>query len=372
MKSAARHVRRSNSEPDVASLDSAIPPGLDAERAARPEAAGFLRKHGLKIVLTALMLGLLFANVDMAAMGAHFAALSVGTVSLGIAIAMLQIGFLAFRWVLVARMQAIELPFMEALRCMLASQFFSQGLPASLGGDALRLWWLTRLGMPIGPASQSVLLDRLAGLLALLILNLASVALLAMALSRSLDATGIGLVIAAGLLVMIVGASSLGRALFLWAYQRLPRRIRARKAVRATALWALMLHRGISQLVLSRGGGVVLLWGLAIHLFTVLICYLIAADGGMGIGFVKLLAVIPPVLLVSYLPVSIGGWGVREGSMAFALTLVGGSVEGGVFIGLALGAFALTAALLGAVVWLVSPMPINVLGQRRAPPLDRA
>jgi uncharacterized protein (TIRG00374 family) len=333
-----------------------------------------VRSLALKVVLTVALLALILGQVDVGTVVARFGSVSWAATALCLAIGLLQIGLLALRWVLVGRISGLVLPVPEALRCMLAAQFFSQGLPASVGGDALRLWWLSRLGHRVGRAARCVLLDRIAGLFSLFVLNIAAVVLLIALVGRIESAREIGIAIGAGIVLVAAGASRLGRWMLLAIPVALPVRSMRRGGARRTLLWLVQLQRASSELVYSRAGFAILVWGMGIHGMTVLIGWIIAEDTGMSIAFLPLLAVVLPVLLLSYLPFSVGGWGVREGAMAFALTLLGLPAENGVFLGLAMGALGLGSAVLGALVWLVSPMPVSLFGRKReekaTPPAD--
>jgi uncharacterized protein (TIRG00374 family) len=50
------------------------------------------------------------------------------------------------------------------LKIVLVGLFFNQLLPAGVGGDAVRAWRCRKLGMSLGAAIRSILLDRPAGI----------------------------------------------------------------------------------------------------------------------------------------------------------------------------------------------------------------
>ena len=52
----------------------------------------------------------------------------------------------------------------ESFRVTLESLFFSQTFVSFLGGDALRIWRIRRLGLPLTDATSAVMLDRLTGI----------------------------------------------------------------------------------------------------------------------------------------------------------------------------------------------------------------
>jgi uncharacterized protein (TIRG00374 family) len=315
----------------------------------------------IKVGVTLMLVVLIATTVDLGAVAGRFLLLSPVTVAALISITMAQMFALAYRWCLLSRMTALALPFLEAIRCILASQFFSQSLPASVGGDALRVWWLKRIGFPLAAATQNVLLDRLAGFLSLLVLNLPAVALLVWMVGRPEAATWLGVTLAFCAIAFVAAASRPARRiglLLLLAVRKHPR-------VAGFLKWGLGLQRTAGQLLLSRQGILVVLVGILIHLVTVLLCFLVARDLALPLSFATLCSVVPGVLLISYLPISIGGWGIREGGMAVGLGLTGVAPVDAVFIGLVLGALGMVAAALGALVWLVTPMPVSLSGKPR-------
>lgn len=324
-----------------------------------------MKAFAVKLLFTLVIVSIIVWKVDIAAALARFTMLTPPAIAACLALALLQVGLLAYRWMLVGRLTALQVPFAELLRCTLASQFFSQGLPASVGGDALRIWWLARGGVALGKATQNVLLDRLGGFLSLLAVNLASLPLLLALLANATLTAIVSATVIVALAATVLSVSRAGRRMSIAAF-RLVRRATGKDRWGADLLrWLLGLQRAAGALFRLPHGAVVLAWGLLIHLVTVALAVMIAGGAGITLGVASALAVVPGVLLLSYLPLSIGGWGVREGGMALGLGLVGVPGSDAVFIGFALGTVGLLAALLGALVWLVSPMPVSLTGKRR-------
>jgi glycosyltransferase 2 family protein len=63
---------------------------------------------------------------------------------------------------------------------------------------------------------------------------------------------------------------------------------------------------------------------------------------------------IPPVILLTAVPISISGWGVREGAMVACLGLAGVPSEKALSISLLLGAISVIIGVAGGVIWLTS------------------
>jgi uncharacterized protein (TIRG00374 family) len=239
----------------------------------------------------------------------------------------------------------------------LISQLISQGLPASIGGDALRIWWLTRDGASARIALLSVLLDRVAGFFALIVLGFFSVALLVPRITTMHKTALVFWIVATALLACICTATRRARWLAIACYLRLPHTLRRRPAIGTLMRTLLRFQRCLGQLILSADGVSVLVWSLAIHLATVTLCYIVVDNVGIPVTFWQLMATVPLVMLLSYLPISIGGWGMREGSMALALSVLSVPATDGVFVGFVLGAFSLCAAAAGGALWLFLPSP---------------
>jgi uncharacterized membrane protein YbhN (UPF0104 family) len=69
-------------------------------------------------------------------------------------------------------------------------------------------------------------------------------------------------------------------------------------------------------------GLVAMALGIGSSLLGVLLIYIIGSAIGADLRALDCLVLVPPVLLVSALPISLGGWGVREGALVAAFSLV--------------------------------------------------
>jgi glycosyltransferase 2 family protein len=323
-----------------------------------------MRSFLLKAALSVAMIAVIVTQINVMAVLQRFASLPLIVIAACICIAFAQIVLLTYRWSLVCRLTAVKEPFGELLRCMMVCQFFSQGLPASVGGDALRVWWLTRLAVPVQRAAKNVLTDRLAGLIALMTLNVFAVPLLVWTVGRSQIAAGVAAALVIGGVGVALIVSRRGRRLTVWAFLRLRRSAKVRRRRTAMLRWVVLLQTSASRLFRLREGTPVLLWGISIHFIPIVLCLILARQAGYNLTFLQLGAVLPAVLLLSYLPISIGSWGIREGGMLVALGFLGVPPDDAVFVGVALGSFGLVSALAGAVIWFMTPMPATAVESR--------
>lgn len=251
---------------------------------------------------------------------------------------------LAWRWCVVAAAIGLPLSFLTALRLVLIGAFFNQVLPSSVGGDVVRVWLLGRGGgVGLGRAFNSVFLDRLVGLLGMGVLVACGAPLLASlqhvgGLAPVLAGFGIAVIVGIAVLAM------LDRLPLPTALRRLPGvRHLAQTAVDTRRLFA-SPGRLAGTLVLA----------LAVQLVIGGSTWIIVRTMGLDAALPIILVLMPLVLLTTLVPISVAGWGVREGAMVVALGLIGIPSADALTVSLALGLATTIAGLPGGLVWLVT------------------
>lgn len=331
---------------DANGLENALDDVPRGTRGERP--AGGWRKRlliGGKLAVSAGLLGwVLTDKVDLAEAAGRMATIPVAWLSLAFAATALAYLAVTLRWRLILGALGVPLGFADAWWITWMGMFFNQALPSNVAGDVVRIWRVQRRGPSLGRAVSSVMLDRVVALggLALLV---------ALCLPASLAL--IGMVPAWYALVALVLAIVSGLALLLVFDRALTplRRLLPRRAVGA----ADALARDARAAVLDPRVGPLALGISTINFAMVAgIVWALAAGLGLAIDFLDVLVLFPPVLLVSMLPVSFAGWGVRELAMATALGFVGVPETQAVALSLAFGLVALAAALPGGLIWFLT------------------
>lgn len=243
----------------------------------------------------------------------------------------------ALRWRLLANWLGLALPTSLAVRAVFLGFFGSQLLPSTVGVDLVRGYMLARHTAAIGRVAASVIADRLVGLFALCLLLV-----LANPVLPQLSAPYAGLVAPGGLLAS--GAVLLAFLLTcsgikVGARMRLLRRLRELGTIDGVRLQA----RPIA-------GAVAL--GLAIHALAVVTASLAARAYGIEPSLRVWVSIIPLSFLASAVPVSISGWGVREGAIILLAGPLGVSPAEALLVSLTIGVLNVVASLPGAVVLL--------------------
>ena len=222
------------------------------------------------------------------------------------------------RWRLLLRSQGGNASFAFLLRSFLVGVFFNNLLPSTIGGDAVRAIATSRAGGGRAAAVALVFVDRVIGLLALLLFAvlglLVSGRLLAEvpALYAWVAAGTVGLGLVACLLFL---PSARAAAMLERIGGALPERPRGLFAKASTAFLA---FQGKGS-VLARAFG----WSLVLQTAVVLNGYCLAKALHVPIPLPYFFLIMPLALFVMMVPVSINAIGVRENVFAFFFAAFG-------------------------------------------------
>jgi uncharacterized membrane protein YbhN (UPF0104 family) len=178
------------------------------------------------------------------------------------------------------------------------------------------------------------LIDRVFGLAALVVMLVLTFPFLAARLPANLRTP----------LVLVVLAGVVGTALF-GAFDLLPRRLRSAWPLRqfatvSVSARAILLH--------DSGRLAIAALSFAVHGISSVVLFFLVRGMGVGLTFTDCLLVVPPVTLLATLPISLGGWGVREGLLVVALSAFGVAPAHGLAVSIAVGAVLLLNGVLGA------------------------
>ncbi|HIP78697.1 MAG TPA: hypothetical protein EYH07_09585, partial [Kiloniellaceae bacterium] len=142
---------------------------------------------------------------------------------------------------------------------------------------------------------------------------------------------------------------------------RLPRQLQGLPLI-APILRLLAAMAGDARRVLlaARLSLMLLALSAAAQLCSILAFYALAAGLGLTLSLAAASAVVPAIILITFLPVSFAGWGVREGASIAMLAAVGLGADQAVTLSVLFGLGSILAGLPGLAVWL------HGLGEGRA------
>lgn len=248
----------------------------------------------------------------------------------------------AHRWRVVLATMGEQMGIWTAYKAAFLAMAFSQFLPSTLGGDAARIWYVYgRLRIPIGRLVAGAFLDRVTALASLAILSAFGLPVLLLVTNE----------LAVPLLVAVLVAGSVGAICVLLGARFVggwPGRLATRSGIIALSTYA--------WLIFSNGRVVVTTLALSsvVHLTVVGAVAILGAVSMASAPWWSYLVLVPPITLLSMAPVSIAGWGVREGGFVAGFALVGVPLEMALALGVAVGMVQIGAAVLSAGAWFVS------------------
>ncbi|MDH3349279.1 MAG: flippase-like domain-containing protein [Desulfobulbaceae bacterium] len=260
----------------------------------------------IKIGITVVLLFFIIRGVSLdKAMNAL-----INVAPLGLVIAFILQGcsgsVAAYRWFLIMRRVGFKPTFPFYWKSYFKGAFFNQGLPTSIGGDGIRILDCTRDDKRAIDAFYGVFIDRIVGLAGLLFLNLG-----ALLFNSSLLPSKIYYLLLAIIFLFILGIISL---FFLHSFPIFHR-----------GRWFSMLGTLSERFtqVYSNDISIQLFLSILIHLLAISAFYSLGLAGGLNYPLSVYLIMVPPVILLTILPISLAGWGVREGALIGFFLLIG-------------------------------------------------
>lgn len=295
-----------------------------------------------RIVVSAALLYFALRGINISAIQSRLSGINPGWILIAVVATLFQVFLGALRWRAISQRCAAPLETGQAFRYNMIGTFFNQTLPSSIGGDAMRLWLVRHTGAGWRAATYSVLVDRAIGLIALALIVVAS-----LPWSYDLINSSRGRL---ALLLIDIAAISAGLGFLLlgrlpWGWLK--------------AFWGLRHIHDCSvianQVIFSRTSGPqVAVLSFLIHVMAVVIAWCAVRAIAAPAAFDQLFLLVPPIMLITMLPISIAGWGVREATMMVAFGYAGLAPADGTVVSLLFGATSFIVGAIGGLVWILS------------------
>lgn len=291
-----------------------------------------------KVTVTLALLAWLLRGIDTSELIRLISGITPAPLLLAIFLLFVIIIPVARRWHLVVKALGGTITFANAFRMVLMTVLLNQSVPSNLGGDAYRIVATSRAGMPWKRAALAAVVDRLMALVALAIVALFGILSL-LNLSGLDDHRNVAV---AGTVAIV------GGALAAWLFFRsgLAARLSEKFEIlrRLIAALGTLLSDPAEALYL-------LILSIMVQCITVGAMSLVAVNTGVHVPLLPMLGVCALGLLIARLPISYGGWGVREGMLVLGLAPFGVSREAALAASITYGLTELAAAAIGGLLW---------------------
>jgi glycosyltransferase 2 family protein len=316
----------------------------DLKTTSRPRGGGAekLAFFATKLLVTAACFWYVSRQIDLNQVLSAFPLLDFRWAAFATLLAMLQIPLLGVRWrSVVEALAALNARMTSAIMIAVTAigVFFAQVLP-SVAGDGMRAWLLVRLGCDWRKAVTSVVIDR--GIGVGLLVAMGFVILL---LPSSLTA----LVGYRDTVLVVYGALLLAGAFGLMFVPRIVLPLTRWRYSR----WFGTLALDARRVLLGPHGPMILASGCLIHVLTITVVWSLGRAQGLVLPIADAAVLVMVMVGVTLLPISIGGWGLRELAVVSLLGHHGVAPEKALLFSVCFGLTLAIGSLPGAVAWLL-------------------
>ncbi len=252
----------------------------------------------IKIFVSAILIRWLVQKIGSVSIIKNMSLCSIKTLMFAFASLWLCYALAAWRWrYIVQKGEAGDFSFINSARIVAIANFLNQGLPGSIGGDVYRGFALTRLGFSKSWSIQSLFLDRMFGLVFMSVMGLLTLSVFDWQLIQKPEFIT---------LILVMLGIVCGFALFCQIDRmRLPHAIMSK-------IGFVCQMAAVGRQFFGAKDIVFMITGFMVMFFLYFPVYLFAIDLGYKLSLAAILFVMPMVFLLSSLPISFAGWGVRE------------------------------------------------------------
>jgi uncharacterized membrane protein YbhN (UPF0104 family) len=302
-------------------------------------------RHLLRIAVSVGIVSYILVDVDWGDMESALTGVRLWPVALGLGLYLVGQVMSAFKWELIGRSVGFRLPFLDYLRFYFIGMFFNLFGLSTLGGDVARSLYLGDGRRP-ALAINSVLFDRASGLALLMAVGAAAIFLF--------PEYDLPWPLAAG-----IAGGGLALVLGWWTCPRLVRLLPEGNRIRR------LVEGDMAPFWRDRGMLVrISVVSVVFHVTQSGVQWVLARALGIELPFGYCLILHPVLSVMMALPVSVGGFGVREGGYLYFLTRINVDDSLAVTMGLLWFAVTVMAGLVGGAFFVAAGAELPRLRRR--------
>ena len=333
----------------------------------------FHSRRLIQITVSITLLGVLVYWIEVDQVGASLVGANFTYIALALCVVTVNRLVMTLKWSLLLKAKGINISYSKLIRIYYISNFLGLYLPATIGGDAVRVYYTVNSidkGDKDGLVDiiSSILLERFLGMAALFLFGLGSTLAYFSLLSNAEISTY------RLLLITIAGVCSLGIAGFFISLSTvLSEKVlcvlayfQHNQLLSTTSSKIEKLYRSYLEYKTKKITLVLFFSLTCVEIFTVVLwSYLVATAVEAVAPFIYFCAFLPIVMVLIRLPISLDGLGILEGSFAYFLSLAGVSETLGFSAGIANHIVVLTAILPGVLFYALWKRPREVAQSNR-------
>jgi glycosyltransferase 2 family protein len=334
---------------------TSTPPSRNVSRAVR-----VLTSLPARIFITVGLLALLAVTIDWSPVADRVASGNPAWFAAAVALLVTALLIAARRWLVLLNAAAIKTTWPAARRAYLIGTFANNFLPSGFGGDAVRAVLAAGPDGKLSRAAASVLFDRLSALACLVLLAW-------LALPSDLDQVPDSLVYALAV-VTAAGIAAVVLARAVMRSERAARLVPERLRPSATDVVDALATFNDRRVLIEVG-----LLGILYQGVLVGAAWAGARAIDLELSYALLAVAVALVLLLTLVPISIAGFGVREGGFVIVLGTAGVAAADATLLSLVavvLMALASLPGAIGLISWRRSAVALSAAGQSASSPTN--
>jgi glycosyltransferase 2 family protein len=303
----------------------------------------------VKVILTIGLFALALRSIDLGDVLLHIRRLPLSVLVLSAGLLGCQMFIAATRLSSITGVIAASVPLGKSVRINLVGAFFSQALVTFVSGDVVRAMLLKRTcGLPMRESASAVTLDRVVGLLSTLLL-------VSITAPWAIQLTGDETMRHSMEVLAIIGALLIVAFAMVGYVARHPEIVEiVRAKIKGSKIIYVLLDLAtVARHLFSarRALPKILFTSLMIQIINVAIIYFLINGMGADVSIWQCMLIVPTVMLISLLPFSIAGWGLRESAMSTGFALIHAPVAAAVAASVIFGILTLSISLPGGLLW---------------------
>jgi uncharacterized membrane protein YbhN (UPF0104 family) len=317
----------------------------DLETTSRPRGGGIekLAVFAAKLLVTGGCFWYVSRQIDLKQVLSAVPLLDFRWAAFAVLVVVLQIPLLGVRWCNILDALAVRnarVTIVATIAVSAIGVFFAQVLP-SVAGEGVRAWLLVRLGCDWRSAVTSVVIDRGVGVGLLIAIGFAILLLLPSSLTALGGYREIVLVFYGGLLLAaafgLLFAPRIAPWLSRWRYTG----------------WVATLAVDARRVLLGPRGPMILGIGCLVHILTIVVIWSLGRAQGLLLPVSDAATLFTVMISVALVPISIGGWGLREVAVISLLGHHGVPPDKALLFSVCFGLALAVGSLPGALAWLL-------------------
>ena len=304
----------------------------------------------LRVLLTLAFIWFIYTKIDLSNLFATIKQANYWLVALALFVFVCNRMLISLRWKVILSAYEIPVSLLKVIKIIFISMPAGFLTPGGAGTDIARGYQVSKQHGQTADVAGSIIIDRIIGLYAMFF-----VAFVAVFFSPPLEYLNeIKLFLAVSIILLTVGG-----VVGLFVLKVFGNRIKISFSEKLNSLLSKLIAALVDLGVLRRIFAPIVLISLSVQILRCVLFYILFLSLGVQLEFIYFLVLIPIVYVLLFMPISLGGFGVREASLLFFFSQLGVAEEISVSAGLIGYGLEMLMLLVGILIFLLGKQDEN-------------